>query len=151
MLVYTNKELQHAAVSQSTLGGSFAGRGSRTASRSLRRWEGNGRRVRSATGRAGKAGEARGDGGATRNGARLSSFHPQQKSIIVEGARATYRCKRSPTRRRHRTPGSPSDSPRRLFEWTGGITRQIGVCVGEDGRAGGGGRDDGRVFRVLFA
>ena len=61
-------------------------------------------------------------------------------------ARATYRCKRSPTRRRHRTPGSPSDSPRRLCEWTVGIARQIGVCVGEDGRAGGGGRDDGRVF-----
>ena len=58
-------------------------------------------------------------------------------------ARATYRCKRSPTRRRHRTPGSPSDSPRRLCEWTVGIARQIGVCVGEDGRAGGGGRDDG--------
>ena len=92
-----------------------------------------------------------GDGGATRNGARLSSFHSIVEKSIVEGARATYRCKRSPTRRRHRTPGSPSDSPRRLCEWTGGITRQIGVRVGEDGRAGGGGRDDGRVFRVFFA
>ena len=145
MLVYKQKNYSTPRSLSRPSGEAWAGRGSRTASRSLRRWKGNGRRVRSATARAGKAGEARGDGGST-TGLVPRVFTPDKNQSIVEGARATYRCKRSPTRRRHRTPGSPSDSPRRLCEWTVGIARQIGVCVGEDGRAGGGGRDDGRVF-----
>lgn len=144
---FTNKKLQYAAVSQSTLGGSF-GRprlsNCLAQSASVER-EREARAVSDGSRREG----GRGAGGRRLDdGARPASVHSRQKSI-VERARSTYRCKRSPTRRRHRTPGSPSDSPRRLCEWTGGIARQIGVCVGEDGRAGGGGRDDGRVFRVV--
>ena len=87
MLVYKQKNYSTPRSLSRPSGAASAGRGSRTASRSLRRWKGNGRRVRSATARAGKAGEARGDGGATRNGARLSSLHTRNKNPLASRVR----------------------------------------------------------------
>ena len=152
MLVYTNKELQHAAVSQSTLGGSF-GRPRLSnylaQSASVER-EREARAVSDGSRREG----GRGAGGRRLDdGARPASVHSRQESIHrrvcvherrtgVSGAQrgaGTERQGRRATPRAACANGRAESRVRSVF------------AVGEDGRAGGGGRDDGRVFRVFFA